>query len=71
MFASPRAADGELLVPLDADALRMRLVATQSYAAGLAGWPAFEVTMAGLHGWELRRGTHPREAAAALAGLFE
>lgn len=70
VFVSSEPASAELLGRLDAQDLRQRLLASQSYAAGLPGWAAFAEACAGLHGWVLRRGAHPRDAALALRGLL-
>ena len=70
VFVSGEPAGAELLERLDAQALQQRLLASQGYAAGLAGWAGFAEACAGLHGWVLRRGAHPRDAALALRGLF-
>lgn len=71
VFASPeKAADDALLQPLPADELLERLYLSQSYAAGQAGWGTFVQGCGRLHGWELRRGSHPRCGALALKGLL-
>lgn len=71
VFVAPTPCDGgELLVPLDATALRARLLATQAYAAGLPSWPAFAAQFARLRAFELRRAAHPRLAAEALHRLM-
>lgn len=71
VFASPVLADdGGLLRPLDADELSQRLHVSQPYAAGQPGWTPFVDSCAQLHGWELRRGSHPRAGAQALQGLL-
>ncbi len=71
VFASPEpAADDALLWPLHAGELVERLHISQPYAAGQPGWAAFVEGCRGLHGWALRRGSHPRAGALALKGLF-
>lgn len=71
VFASPeRAADDALLRPLDAEELLERLHISQPYAIGQPGWAAFVEGCGRLHGWELRRGSHPRAGALALKGLL-
>lgn len=71
VFASPEvAADAALLRPLTGDELRERLHISQAYAAGQPGWAAFVEGCGRLHGWELRRGSHPRTGALALKGLL-
>lgn len=71
VFASPQAAaDDALLVPLDTDTVRERLRVSQPYAAGQRGWPMLAQRCEQLHGWELRRGSHPAAAAQALKALF-
>lgn len=71
VFAAPEpAGDGELLRRLDADELLHRLQLSQPYAAGQPGWAVFAQRCARLHGWELRRGSHPRAGALAVKGLL-
>ncbi len=71
VFASSEtASDEELLRPLNADELIERLHVSQPYAAGQPGWSTFVDGCRALHGWELRRGSHPRAGALALKGLF-
>lgn len=71
VFASAApAADDALLVPLDAAALHERLHIAQPYAAGQPGWADFVAGCRRLHGWELRRGSHPRAGALALKALL-
>ena len=54
------------LTRLEPDRIAARLVASQPYAAHQPGWSAFETRLATLQAFELKRGLHPREAAAAL-----
>jgi hypothetical protein len=71
VFASAEAADdAALLQPLDRAEVQRRLGLSQPYAAGQPGWAAFAEGCGGLHGWELRRGSHPRAGALALRGLL-
>lgn len=71
VFASPETgADNALLRPLAADELIKRLHISQPYAAGQSGWAAFVRGCEQLHGWELRRGSHPRTGALALKKLL-
>ena len=61
---------GPLLSPLAPDELLARLTRSQPYAAHQPGWPLFVERVRRLHGHQLRRGSHPREAAQALRGLL-
>jgi hypothetical protein len=71
VFASPEtAADEALLKPLAAAELAERLRLSQPYAAGQPGWADFAEACTRLHGWELRRGSHPRAGALALKRLL-
>jgi hypothetical protein len=70
VFVSSEPAGAELLERLSAQELQRRLLATQGYAAGVPGWAGFAETCTGLHGWVLRRGAHPRDAALALHELL-
>jgi len=54
------------LVPLGAAEVKRRLTATQPYAAGQESWRTFMKRMSGVAAYELARGSHPREAVAAL-----
>lgn len=72
VFLSKRSAPGgPLLRRLARRALLGGLRRDQAYAAGLPGWDEFcrGVTQAG--GFELRRGRHPCDAAAALRDLLQ
>ena len=66
-----RAADDCLLVPLAARRRAARLAAHQPYAVGQAGWRRFENSVAGIRTFELRRGSHPAVAVAALRRLLD
>jgi hypothetical protein len=71
IFLSRRtASDDRLLIPVAARALARRLVVHQPYAATQHGWHRFEKKLAGVRAFELRRGTHPRVAVAALCDLL-
>lgn len=70
VFASSERAEGELLSPLDTHETLRRLHVSQGYAAGRPGWAGLVQGCDKLHGWVLKRGAHPRDGAAALAGLF-
>jgi hypothetical protein len=60
-----------LLAPLPAAEATVRLSASQRYAAGQPGWSTFMKQARRLPAYELRRGIHPRDAAAALRSLLE
>ncbi|HTU61598.1 MAG TPA: hypothetical protein VMF89_24250, partial [Polyangiales bacterium] len=71
VFLSSDAAAGKpLLVPVRREALASRLAESQRYAATQRGWSAFERGLTRLPAFELRRGHHPLEAAAALSELL-
>jgi len=70
MVSSESAAGGPLLLPLGTDELLARLTRSQPYASQQPGWPQFVEQVSRLHGYRLRRGSHPREAAEALRGLL-
>lgn len=59
-----------LLARLSRPVVLRRLEASQRYAAKQPGWKSFRAQLARLPGYELRRGRHPREAAAALRDLL-
>jgi hypothetical protein len=65
-----RAGDRQLLQPLAARELARRLASHQSYAASLPGWRRLVTRLRGVRAFELRRGSHPRAAVAALRGLL-
>jgi hypothetical protein len=72
VFVSPEPAGrSDLLAPLPPDQMLPRLAASQPYAAGLPEWGRFAERVSGLHAHELRRGSHPRDAALALCALLE
>jgi hypothetical protein len=70
VFLSPRAGGKALLRRLPDAEVRARLVASQPYAAAQPHWDLFAANMAALGGYELRRGRHPQEGAAALHELL-
>jgi energy-coupling factor transporter ATP-binding protein EcfA2 len=65
-----RAGTGPLLVQLNRSAVLERLADSQRYAAHQPGWSAFRRRVSALPAYELRRGTHPREAVEALRELL-
>ncbi len=66
-----RPAGGErLLVPMAREEALARLRASQPYAAGQPGWRLFAQRMRTVPAFELRRGRHPGESAAALEELL-
>ncbi|MGH8158783.1 MAG: serine kinase [Rhodanobacter sp.] len=73
VFVSSQSADDPdaLLSTVPKDEIAARLSADQPYAAGQPGWHRFEQQMmkVGIH--ELRRGSHPRDGAAALRKLLD
>jgi hypothetical protein len=66
-----RGSDDRLLVPVAARQRAARLAALQPYAAGQQGWRRFENSLASVRTYELRRGSHPAVAVAALRGLLD
>ncbi|MFI4908635.1 MAG: serine kinase [Steroidobacterales bacterium] len=64
------AGTGRLLLPIAPDEALARLEASQPYAASQPGWGIFTQRMRALPAYELRRGRHPRESAAALEQLL-
>lgn len=71
VFLSARKAGAQpLLRPLGRAELLRRFVAAQGYAVNLPGWPILERKLARIGAFELRRGSHPREATAALRDLI-
>jgi hypothetical protein len=66
-----RAGDDRLLVPLAARRRAARLTALQPYAAAQPGWGQFKRSLAGVRTFELRRGSHPDAAVAALRRLLD
>src|ERR1700728_511281 len=66
-----RAGDDRVLVPLAARPRAARLAALQPYAAAQPGWRRFKESLAAVRTFELRRGSHPRVAVAALRSLLD
>ncbi|HEX2011948.1 MAG TPA: hypothetical protein VJN44_13520 [Roseateles sp.] len=64
------AGDNAILTPLDHEQVLARFIRSQPYAAHQPNWPLFAEQASRLHGHELRRGAHPRDAAAALRELL-
>jgi hypothetical protein len=73
VFVSSQAADDpdELLMPTSSEGIAARLRDDQGYAAGQLAWPHFEQRVMQLRNYELRRGAHPRDSAAALRRLLD
>jgi hypothetical protein len=65
-----QARHGSLLRRLGPRELLRRLRASQPYAASQPGWGTFAQRISAVPGFELRRGGHPRETAAALRQLL-
>jgi len=70
VFLSPKPGGRSLLRPLSGPEVRTRLAAAQPYAAGQPQWRRFEANMEQRGGFELRRGRHPQDSAAALQELL-
>jgi hypothetical protein len=70
-LSARRASDGRLLISVPAREAAARLTAHQPYGAAQQDWPQLRHTLAGVRAFELRRGSHPREAAQALRGLLD
>ena len=64
------AGERPLLTSLSKSELPARLAADQPYAANQPQWSAFIRSVSRLDAFELRRGSHPREAVAALRELL-
>ena len=62
------AGEQPLLRPLRRQEFLARLKTHQEYGIRQAGWNAFERKVTQVAGFEMRRGSHPAEAAAALQG---
>jgi hypothetical protein len=60
-----------LLAPVKPRRALKELVRSQAYAAGLRSWQAFAKRSPQIPAFELKRGTHPREGAAALFRLLD
>ena len=71
VFLSPRNASAEpLLKPLSTAKVLQKMAAEQPYAARQKQWRLFTKNASRLIGFELRRGRHPQESAAALKSLL-
>lgn len=72
VFLSTEPAGTEpLLAPVRRETLASRLAETQRYAAHQPGWDSFQLAVAGLPAFELRRPGHPRQAVDTLARWLE
>jgi hypothetical protein len=72
VFLSSRmAAASATVLPLSPRQLLARLRAAQPYAAQLPSWKVFRKQLAGIKGFELRRGRHAAESAVALRHILE
>jgi hypothetical protein len=72
VFLSAQSAPGKRLMrPLSRAELLARLAESQAYALNQPEWPAFAGRVAGLKGYELRRGRHPGESVDALRTVLE
>jgi hypothetical protein len=56
--------------PLPAAEVRRRLLKTQAYGAQQGGWDKFAVGATRLEAYELRRGSHPRQAVEFLDSIL-
>jgi hypothetical protein len=59
-----------LLKPISRSAVLANLTDSQAYAASQAQWGEFRRNMSGIKAFELRRGSHPNEAAEAVRSLL-
>jgi hypothetical protein len=72
VFVSARGAGSRaLLAPMQPTQVTRQLAAGQQYAAHQPGWRAFTQRVARLPAFELRRGSHPRQAVEALESLLQ
>jgi hypothetical protein len=69
--AQPTDHPGVLLSPIRGEEIPARLSEGQAYAATQAGWHRFQGGMQRMGAHELRRGSHPRDAANALRALLD
>jgi hypothetical protein len=69
-ISAKRAKPDRLLVPVRRSAALRRLAASQRYAAHQIGWRGFRQRVSAVPAYELRRGSHPTEAVAALSELL-
>jgi hypothetical protein len=71
VFLSARSAGTQpLLKPLSGSEVLKKLAAEQGYAARQMQWRPFAKNVSRIMGFELRRGRHPQESAAALRSLL-
>jgi hypothetical protein len=70
LLSALAADEGPLLRPLRREDAFARLRASQPYAAQHENWTSFEASLAQHPCFELRRGSHPAEAVAALRELL-
>jgi hypothetical protein len=71
VFVSPRSTDvATILAPIRKTRLIQQLEAGQRYAANQPGWSDFSRQVSRLPVFELRRGSHPLQAVAALEKLL-
>ena len=59
------------LSPLSSRRMLARLASSQPYASGRPEWRSFRRQLAGINGYELRRGRHPSESGVALRHLLD
>jgi len=72
VFLSKRRAGAvATLTPLSSRRMLARLAKAQPYASGRPEWRTFHRRLAGVKGYELRRGRHPSESAVALRHLLD
>lgn len=71
VFLSSRSARSkELLMPISRAALQLKLDGMQAYGASQPHWRTFSRSISSVRAFELRRGTHPRDAVGALRALL-
>jgi hypothetical protein len=71
VFLSPQSAGvGGLLKPLSKTKLLKKMAAEQAYAARQKQWAVFANNASRIMAFELRRGRHPQDSAAALKSLL-
>jgi hypothetical protein len=58
------------MLPLTAAEVERRLLRSQPYARSQCSWPAFLARALTLPAFELRRGSHPEQGAAAIERLL-
>jgi hypothetical protein len=70
-ISAQTAGDGHLLTPMSRGRVLERLSATQGYATSQPQWRRFRRSIEAIPAFELRRGRHPADAAAALLELLD